>query len=1039
MIPTKVEVEGFLCYREKQVVDLEGSDLWVFSGRNGSGKSTIFDAIGFALFGTHRGGSRGMENLINAGSSEFHVRFEFEIGHGRFRIERKLCRNGRSDRQIYRHEPNDGSNEEWPAVAETHQKDGFERWVKEHIGLNYEMFTSSLLLRQGHAEKLLDAKPKDRFEIVAEVADLKAYQQLHQKADTRRQDRKIQLDAVRLLLSRRPPVEPAAIEEARVRLDESEEARRRASADRDHLAEIEGLARAWQERATAREEALGEARRAREIIEKSATIQVDWDRLRELDGILPALIKESDRRAAIDGWNALIAANRSRQSILDRRLEELSALADQSRRHLADVAEEIDREEAGWSAILNCQAALAGPIARANGARTQRQAVASLEATLADYPDDLEDEVARLDIDAFRRAGWKFALIPLENLVEAREGLAESRSRIGQGIGAIATAEADLQLANEAFEAARLEASGAGRAREAAGRRSAQTGMIFQSAQVRLDAFGRLEGATDCDRCGQPLTPAHREVESRRLIEGRDQAQEAAERADRTLLAANDRAESAEAELANADRSRRAAESALADAHRGFAQAEIDAERHLIACARAVEGLEEPFRSSVATGPVADWAATTFPSPADLAEGRRLSAGLGEAHRRAAEARSRLETMRDERSRLEQARNALEAVGLRPGDDQAEAEHARLAEDAATLDRCLKARRLEGDLTAEAIEKLARRVAEARGEIAAIEVEQATAIATADSSRKASAQDRASVPSPWLDVYDEPTRERLDAWNIERHNLRVRGVQEAAEALPDAQWKLKFAESQVADLDARLAAIPEEARRDPAVIAGEKVRAFERLVTAEEDLRTRRHQVDALKRDRDERADLEAQALEADRALAVSSKLAELLGRTSLQRVLIRDAERGILDCANPILRDISGGDLELRLSGDDSGDDQALLLEVVDRTHGPGRTLGVAFLSGSQRFRVAVSLALGIGQYARGHDRPIRSVIIDEGFGCLDRQGRDEMIAHLNRLKGRLDRIVLVSHQEEFAEAFRDGYHFESRDGSTVVREFHR
>jgi len=171
----------------------------------------------------------------------------------------------------------------------------------------------------------------------------------------------------------------------------------------------------------------------------------------------------------------------------------------------------------------------------------------------------------------------------------------------------------------------------------------------------------------------------------------------------------------------------------------------------------------------------------------------------------------------------------------------------------------------------------------------------------------------------------------------------------------------------------------------------------------------------------------------------VSAKLAELLGRGSLQRALIRDAERGILDCANPILREISGDDLELRLLEEDSGDDQALPLEVVDRTHGAGRTLGVAFLSGSQRFRVAVSLALGIGQYARGLDRPIQSVIIDEGFGCLDRQGRDEMIAQLTALKGRLARVVLVSHQEEFAEAFRDGYRFEVRDGSTAVREFHR
>ena len=58
MIPLRVELRGFLCYRDAQVVDLDGRDLWAFSGRNGSGKSAIFDAVTYALFGHHRGGSQ---------------------------------------------------------------------------------------------------------------------------------------------------------------------------------------------------------------------------------------------------------------------------------------------------------------------------------------------------------------------------------------------------------------------------------------------------------------------------------------------------------------------------------------------------------------------------------------------------------------------------------------------------------------------------------------------------------------------------------------------------------------------------------------------------------------------------------------------------------------------------------------------------------------------------------------------------------------------------------------------------------------------
>jgi DNA repair exonuclease SbcCD ATPase subunit len=85
------------------------------------------------------------------------------------------------------------------------------------------------------------------------------------------------------------------------------------------------------------------------------------------------------------------------------------------------------------------------------------------------------------------------------------------------------------------------------------------------------------------------------------------------------------------------------------------------------------------------------------------------------------------------------------------------------------------------------------------------------------------------------------------------------------------------------------------------------------------------------------------------------------------------------------------------------------------------------------------VALALGIGQYASKQHRPIESVIIDEGFGCLDRTGRQGMIQEIQNLRGHLNCIVLVSHQEEFAEAFPDGYRFEMEDGATRVTRWIR
>ena len=148
-----------------------------------------------------------------------------------------------------------------------------------------------------------------------------------------------------------------------------------------------------------------------------------------------------------------------------------------------------------------------------------------------------------------------------------------------------------------------------------------------------------------------------------------------------------------------------------------------------------------------------------------------------------------------------------------------------------------------------------------------------------------------------------------------------------------------------------------------------------------------------------------------------------------------------MVEHANAVLDRLSGGQLYLKLSGEADGDGasgKALELEAYNRETGE-KPINVAFLSGSQKFRVAVSLALGIGQYASRQHRPIESVIIDEGFGCLDRHGRQVMIQELQNLRSQMRCILLVSHQEEFADAFSDGYHFELEGGATRVRRFQK
>src|SRR5262249_22725034 len=153
---------------------------------------------------------------------------------------------------------------------------------------------------------------------------------------------------------------------------------------------------------------------------------------------------------------------------------------------------------------------------------------------------------------------------------------------------------------------------------------------------------------------------------------------------------------------------------------------------------------------------------------------------------------------------------------------------------------------------------------------------------------------------------------------------------------------------------------PEEARRSP-----EEVKGLVKAAKVDSDARsgellTAQRQKGILDDYRRQRADL------GDRYKAVDAEhnryktLAELLGRDRLQRHLVRQAERQIVDYANSVLDRLSGGQLFLRLVGTDDGSstDKALDLEASNRVAG-GSAINVAFLSGSQRFRVAVALAL--------------------------------------------------------------------------------
>ena len=85
MIPVTLFISGFLSYKDPVEIDFTSFDLACISGQNGSGKSSILDAMTWALFGRAR---KHDESIINLESEVAQVTLTFEYEGNLYRVMR---------------------------------------------------------------------------------------------------------------------------------------------------------------------------------------------------------------------------------------------------------------------------------------------------------------------------------------------------------------------------------------------------------------------------------------------------------------------------------------------------------------------------------------------------------------------------------------------------------------------------------------------------------------------------------------------------------------------------------------------------------------------------------------------------------------------------------------------------------------------------------------------------------------------------------------------------------------------------------------
>lgn len=196
MKPTKLVMQAFGTYAEQTEIDFtqfEEKGLFLICGDTGAGKTTIFDAISYALYGEASGSYRDTKNLKSEyvdKKVESFVDFYFTHQGKDYHVCRKPSfkytnRNGKPDEQAEKvtfYQPDGTTLEGAKNVDGTKEKPGA---IPQLLNMDAGQFMQVAMIAQGEFWKLLNAKTNERTEILRTIFQTDAYKKLELKLKNR--------------------------------------------------------------------------------------------------------------------------------------------------------------------------------------------------------------------------------------------------------------------------------------------------------------------------------------------------------------------------------------------------------------------------------------------------------------------------------------------------------------------------------------------------------------------------------------------------------------------------------------------------------------------------------------------------------------------------------------------------------------------------------------------------------------------------------------------------------------------------------------
>lgn len=160
---TSIELGDFLSHSETKL-DFENG-VTVFVGHNGAGKSSIIDALTFALFGQHTRKSN--KGLIKRGATQGFSKISFTINDKQYQAVRKIDSKGGLAAKF-----SEKNNDEIIEIAAGERKqfgESMTHEIEKIIGLDFEKLKIASIVQQGELNSIIKAKPKEFKELLNAV------------------------------------------------------------------------------------------------------------------------------------------------------------------------------------------------------------------------------------------------------------------------------------------------------------------------------------------------------------------------------------------------------------------------------------------------------------------------------------------------------------------------------------------------------------------------------------------------------------------------------------------------------------------------------------------------------------------------------------------------------------------------------------------------------------------------------------------------------------------------------------------------------